>query len=217
MKPGTTQSILFANSEFSQIINSTKGPALEFDYPVSENLEIDSYLPILNNANAKPSLRYLFPNQSGISDVSFELKYRFFQETQYLPAFSFGPNIFLPTGNAHRGLGNGRLWYYLPLSAHKTYKDWNAYAEIAYAVNSAPTCKNFFFAGAVLQKQITEKLILGTELYSQGASNTFNPPYTLLNIGGYYTLSPHFSLLGSFGHSITGQEVWMSYVGIAYT
>lgn len=217
MKPGTTQGILYGVTEFSKIVNSTRGPGFEFDYAVSKQFEIDTYLPILTNTNAKPNLRYLFPNETGLSDLGMEFKYLFYPESKYVPALGFAPNIYFPTGNAHRGLGNGRFWYYLPILAHKTFNTWNTYGEVAYVKNSAPTCKNYFFESIVLQKQISEKLTLGTELYSQGASNTFSPSYTLLNFGGYYFLSTHFSLLGSLGHSITGQEVWMGYLGIAYS
>jgi hypothetical protein len=216
MDPGGWDAILYATLDKYKSYTSLQAPALEFDIALFRNTEFDIYLPYQNNINVKPDYRSLISNNSGIGDTDVEFKYRFMKETTYLPTISFVPNFYFPTGNSSKGLGNGRTWYTLPITMQKTFDKWTTYVELGYGLNSASFAVNYLFGGWVVTKNITDKLILGAEIFSQGKSSDLVSSFTLLNFGVTYQLSKHGSLLFSLGHGIVGQEQWTSYLGIEY-
>lgn len=217
LDPLHAQAILYSTIDKSSAMTTIQAPALELDFGILPNIEIDAYIPYDTNINATPDLRESFPNASGIGDIDIEAKFRFLHESKYIPEMAFAPNSYIPSGDVNQGLGNGRAWYYFPITAEKTFGDWTTYAEAGYAENSAPTFYNYFFGGWALQKNINKNLMLGGELFSQGKSQDFITSYTLLNLGGSYKMSKDFSLLASVGHSILGQDHWAAYLGIAWS
>jgi hypothetical protein len=216
MDPGSWDTILYATVDRYKAYSSLQAPALEFDFGFIPNSEIDIYVPYLIDTGAKPSYRVDLPNQSGVSDIDVEFKYNLLKETKYLPAVTLVPNIFLPTGNVNRALGNGRTYYTLPVTVAKKIGNWATYAELGYGLNAASFAVNYLFGGVVAEKDFTDKLTMGAEIYSQGKSSIYLSSYTLLNLGATYKLDKHASLLFSLGHGIIGQEKWTSYVGIEW-
>jgi hypothetical protein len=72
-----------------------------------------------------------------------------------------------PTGDAARGLGTGRTHAFVPLWVQKDFGDWTTYGGGGYWINPGPGNKNFWFAGWVLERKITDKLTLGVALFHQ--------------------------------------------------
>jgi len=127
------------------------------------------------------------------------------------------PLIETSTGDAKKGLGNGMTWYYLPLWLQKSFGAWTTYGGGGYVINSAPGMRNYWFSGWLLQKDLSEKLTLGGELFAQGPDTT-NAEYTIIaNLGGYWNFTPDFSLLFSAGHSMAGERHLVSYLGLYWT
>lgn len=217
MDPLQWYAILYSAADKSKIVTSVVAPGLEYDIGLAPGIELDTYTPVVTNLNPEPLLRTVFAKTTGPGDIDVELKFRLHKETKYLPILSFAPNVYLPTGNANRGLGNGRAWYYFPLIVQKKIESWTTYAEAAYIINHAPGLHNHFFAGWVLQKNLSNKITLGGEIFTETRSSFYSPAYTLLNLGGYYNFTKNTSLLASVGHSILGQEHWFAYFGIAWS
>jgi len=48
-------------------------------------------------------------DENGIGDLSFQLKWRFFESEDKQTSFALKPGILLPTGDDGKGLGNGRV------------------------------------------------------------------------------------------------------------
>jgi len=217
LDPHVLQTTLYGTGNWSATVNTITAPVLEFDYGLIPNLEIDVYLPVLTNYHAKADLKKTFPTETGLGDINFELKYRFFQETTYLPQIAFDPNLFLPTGNPNRGLGNGRVWYTLPFSMQKSFGSWTTYAQLGYGMNSSRDNGNYLFGGWVINKQINPTLNLGAEVFTQQGDTIYSPAFTILNLGGTYKISSHFNLLASVGHSIRDEKYWVGYLGLICT
>jgi hypothetical protein len=209
--------------EFGKVLLA---PALEFDFNVFPNFEIDTYTPITSvfeSSGLGPGSPLIggdsaaTPNATGLGDIDIELKYRFLQESTYLPQVAFAPNIYLPTGDFDRGLGNGRLWYYPALTAQKTFGTWLVYGTSGYVIiNGTPGLRNYFFEGVVAQKTVNDKFTIGAELYNQGSSAEFVSPLTLLNLGMQYNITKNCTLYGSMGHSVLGENLWIAYTGIGW-
>lgn len=213
---GMLQSYIFSNINVADHVTFVQLPAVELDYGVIPNLELHLLVPLLG----------YFPkvggNTIGLGDTEVGIKYRFINEGTYCPAVAFVPALELPTGDADRQLGNGKIWTILPVWLQKNWGPWTTYGGGGYAINKAANMRNYFFGGWFLQRQVTKKLALGGEIYSQGdlSSDTSVPPFqdngavTLLNLGGTYALNQHWFLLFSAGHSVLGVNQWVGYLGL---
>jgi hypothetical protein len=153
------------------------------------------------------------PAVSGLGDVEFGVKYRFLHETNWWPQIGIFPMVELPTGNADRGLGNGRAWVRLPLWVQKSFGPWTTYGGGGAAFNSVSGQRNYPFGGWLLQRDFGEHLTLGGEIFAQGAAAESDKGFAVVNFGGSYNINEHFSLLFSAGHSIAGDEHTLWYFG----
>ncbi len=183
-------------------------PAFEFNVGAAPNLQLHVVLPA---AYLEPQGAY------GLGDVELGAKYRFVQESRKRPEIGVFPLIEVPTGNANRGLGNGQVWARLPVWVQKSAGPWTTYGGAGYELNHAAGMKSSMFAGGLVQREITKRLILGTEVYSQQAQTIDGRGATYLDGGGYYNFREDLSLLFMVGHSMAGEQRSTAYVGLYYT
>ena len=189
-------------------------PAFEFNTGPAPDWHLHVSVPFLALRPSDGSNAY------GLGDIELGVKYRFVHETGNLPQIGIFPMLELPTGDADKGLGNGRLWGTLPLWLQKSWGPWTTYGGGGVAFNSAPGMKNSAFAGWLLQRSVTDKLLLGGEVFYQGASSVGNQESTLLNIGGTYNgiqICGGCSLLWRVGTSIAGEVHREAYLGLYWT
>ncbi len=184
-------------------------PALELDYGLKPRLEVDAILPYVSSSPHDHET-----STSGIGDGRIALKYQFLTETNVYPQAAFEPTYIMPTGNANRRLGNGRAWAQLPIWLQKSWNTWSMYGGGGYAANDEPGMRNYFFGGAVLTKNVTDKLLLGIELYMQGADSHSTYAFKLLNVGGEYSMTKKINLVAGIGHTVVGDVNTYTYLGI---
>jgi hypothetical protein len=127
------------------------------------------------------------------------------------------PLLEVPTGDAGRGLGNGKTWAKLPLWAQKSWGKWTACGGGGLAINTAPGQRSYPFGGLLMQRQITDQLTLGGELFTQGKTADDGKATAIANFGGYYNVTKNFSLLFTAGHSVAGERHLVSYLGFYWT
>ena len=188
--------------------NSWALPAFEFNIGAAPNLQLHLIVPGA----------YLTPqNNYGLGDVELGAKYRFFQESKKCPEIGIFPLLELPTGDSRLGLGNGQVWARLPVWLQKTHGPWTTYGGGGYQINHAPGMKDSAFAGWLVQRQFTKKLVLGTEFYYQQAQSVGGRGQSGLDMGGYYNFRENLSLLFMAGRSVHGERHTVGYVGLYYT
>ena len=191
---------------------SGTGPHLELNYGVVPDVQLHLIAPLVYDVPPDGSARY------GYGDTELGVKYRFVQETNYVPQIGIFPLLELPTGSAHDNLGNGHWQAFLPLWLQKSWGSWTAYGGGGYGVNDFSGSKNWGFVGAVLQKQVLPKLAIGAEVYHQTAYQTdFPNTGTALNVGLVLDLSERHHLLFSAGRSIDGPVDFQCYVAYQFT
>lgn len=190
---------------------STQGPAFEFNYGALPNMQLHIVAPMASYAPAGG------PTQRGFGDSEFGVKFRFVQESAGRPQVGIFPMLEMATGDASRGLGNGQTWLRLPLWIQKSYGPWTTYGGGGYAINHAPGASNYGFGGWLVQRDLSDKLTLGGELFTQGASSVGAIGYTTYNLGGQVNFNPDFSLLFSVGHSLAGEQHAIGYLGFYWT
>ena len=201
---------VFSTMDFSDGQSATSGPAFEYNRGVWPDVQFHVVLPL--SEYAAPGIENV-----GLGDTEVGIKYRFVQEGQRRPMIGIFPMIELASGNASRGLGNGRTWYHLPIWLQKSSGSWTTYGGGGIDVNHAPGMQNSWFAGWLLQRQVTQRWTLGTEIWHQGAQSIGGRAYTLINTGGYYSFTPSFQLLFTGGHSIAGEQHTVGYLGLYWT
>jgi hypothetical protein len=186
-------------------------PAIEFNYGLLPRLQLHTALPYAW------SLPDAAPAANGLGDIELGMKYQFFNETTTPVQLAIFPLLELPTGNSARNLGNGKPWVKLPIWLQKSWGSWTTYGGGGYAINSASDMRNYFYLGGQLQKKFSEYLILGAEIFYQGAASVDSRATTIFNAGGYYYFNKHLALLFSAGHSLFGQNNTVGYLGIYWT
>ena len=59
---------------------------------------------------------------------------------------------------------------FIPIWLQKDFGDWTTYGGGGYWINPGPGNRNYWFAGWLLQRQVTKQLALGAEVFHQTAS-----------------------------------------------
>jgi hypothetical protein len=140
--------------------------------------------------------------RTGSGDVELAAKYRFLHQNDsgWTPDVAFFPRLFLPT--AAPGFGAGRPGLLLPVWAQKDFGKWSVFGGGGYQINPGPDQRNFWLSGAALERQLTDRLSLGAEVYHQTPDTIDAKPFTGLNLGITYRLLKHWSLLAAGGPGV---------------
>lgn len=205
------EAYLFSTSDHGPGGTDIQGPAAEFNLGAAPQLQLHLVVPWAWSLPAGGR------TGSGLGDVETGVKLRLLNETKRRPQVGIFPFVELPTGDAGRGLGNGRVWFRLPLWAEKSWGPWTVDAGAGWVINHAAGQRDHAFGGALLQRELNEKLTLGGEVFSEGADTVDGRGSTVANVGGYLNFTPGFSLLFSGGHSIAGESHTIAYLGLYWT
>jgi hypothetical protein len=153
---------------------------------------------------------------AGAGDLLLGVKWRFFNSEKSQLQLGVYPQVLAPTGNHARGLGEGRAAFVLPFLAQKNWEKWTVYGNIGYWWRGANEARNYFYAGAVLEREISEQLELGVELFGNSPKQRDGRSELAFNVGGTWKLSKHLNLLFSGGRDIVGDTHAMAYVGLQF-
>lgn len=189
-------------------------PAFEYNTSPVEDVHLHLMVPVTNLYPASAA------NQHGLGDTELGIKYRFVHETDSHPQIAIFPLLELPTGNSDKGLGNGQAWWTLPVWIQKSWGDWTTYGGGGRAFNHAAGIRDYNFVGWLVQRKITSNLIIGGEVFSQGATSVNSSHATFFNLGGYYNgigICGGCSLLFRMGHSVSGETHTNGYLGLYWS
>jgi len=170
-------------------------PGFELNYGAAPDLQLHLVAPI---AFDKPSGEAW---QSGYGDTEFGVKYRFIQEDEEgsRPMVGVFPMVEAPTGDKGRGLGSGHTRVFLPMWIQKSFGTWQTYGGGGYWINTGDANRNYWFAGWQVQRQITDQLTLGGEIFHQTADTVGGSGSTGFDLGGFYDVTENHHLLFSAG------------------
>jgi hypothetical protein len=114
---------LETNTDFSLANDGsdTRSAALTYSYGALKNLDIFVNTPLTLSA------------PSGINDVSLGAKWRFYENGP--ASLAFKPELLMPSGNADKGLGNGRASASLSLVGSYDAAPWAWHANLAVNIN----------------------------------------------------------------------------------
>lgn len=171
------------------------GPSVEVNYGAAPNLQ----LHVIAN------LSYDMPqgegHQFGLGDTELGAKYRFINpgKDDWYPEVGVFPLVELPSGNANLGLGAGYVQVFLPVWLQKNFGKWTSYGGGGYWINPGPGNRNYWYTGWLLQRQVSDKLALGGEVFHTTSAMVGRGGITGFNLGGQYDFTEHYHLLASAG------------------
>jgi hypothetical protein len=151
---------------------------------------------------------------AGVGDLLIGVKWRFFNSEKSQLQIGMYPQLLVPTGDHARGLGEGRVAFVLPLVAQKTWHKWTLYGNVGFWWRTAAETRNYVYAGAVLEREINERLTLGVELFGNSPKERRANSDFAFNVGGTWKLSRRLNLLFTGGRDIVGDTHLMAYVGL---
>jgi len=216
---------VFGSADGTPVEMDSSGPALEFNWGALPRVQVHAILPWgvvapLNNPVYLPS--GTGPTEFGLTDMELGVKIAFIKEGKHIPQIGSFTMFEMPTGNADKGLGVGKVWYKLPIWLQKNVGAWTFDGGAGYQVVPQNGYRNFFYTGWLVKKKLNDRLELGAEVYAHGAEGSATPQTeasTLLDGGGYYHFKQHpgQQFLFCYGHSVAGQTENYAYVGMYWT
>jgi hypothetical protein len=120
---------------------------------------------------------------AGAGDLLIGVKWRFFNSEKSQVQLEVYPQMLLPTGNHARGLGEGRTAFVLPLVAQKSWDKWTLYGNVGFWWQTAVETRNYVYAGAVLEREINDRLTLGAELFGNSPKERGGRSDVAFNLG----------------------------------
>ena len=183
-----------------------QAPLFDFNYGLPQ-LQLEFDIPIAVSSDTKAT-------NAGLGDLLYGVKWRFYDDEKTQIQLGTYPQMFAPTGNYRRGLGGGRPNYILPVQAEKSWDKWTLYGDVGYRLQTALGQQSYWYSGAVLQRDINDRLSLGIELFGNTTTVPNGRPDFAFNIGGNLKLSDHLNFIFTGGRDIVGDTHAMLYLGL---
>ena len=128
-------------------------------------------------------------NDRGISDTSVDVKWRFIESESHELSLALKPGVTIPTGDATKGLGNGRISGGVMLIATKSWQQGALHCNVGYSRNAysqeqdnASLKQDNWHASVAAEIKIAKKIRavvdVGIESSNEKAPDT-NPVYIL--------------------------------------
>ena len=162
------------------------------------------------------------PTEFGLTDMELGAKIAFIKESKHVPQIGTFTMFEIPTGNADKGLGVGKVWYKIPIWLQKNVGKWTFDGGAGYQVVPQDGFRNFPYTGWLVKKELSERLELGAEVFAhgrEGSAAAQTEASTTVDVGGYYHFKHHpgEQFLFCYGHSVAGQTENYAYVGMYWT
>ncbi len=187
----------YGHEEEDELTEEVTELATTLSYGINESTDIVLGIPY-QYVRTKDSEETV--DEDGISDMSIETKWRFYEKDGL--SFALKPGITLPAGDEEKGLGNGRASYGLVFITTKEAAPLTFHFNLGYTHNEykleaddEANRKNIWHVSLASEMQVVENLTavanIGKERNSDKESNT-NPAFIL---GGLiYSVSENFDI-----------------------
>ncbi|MFH2118991.1 MAG: transporter [Pseudomonadota bacterium] len=155
----------------------------------------------------------LTAREKGISDMSLDLKWRFFEKDGW--GLALKPGISLPTGNEEKELGGGRTSYRLFFITTRELEPWAFHLNIGYIrnENNGGDRSDLWHASAAAEVGLVKdlKAVANVGIETNPASGSGTHPAFALG-GLIYNLSEKISLDAGVKFGLTKPEADVSYL-----
>lgn len=172
--------------------------AMVLSYGISDGIDIVAGLPYLWYQVTENQL--VSADESGIGDMTLELKWRLYENKKSGFSLALKPGISLPSGDADRGLGTGRVTGGAVLIATKEFGPLTLHANAGYHRNAykldedAAACnKHIWSASLAGEYAFSEKLRAVADIGLETAEEKGSRTHPVFLIGGLiYSVTEDF-------------------------
>ncbi len=183
-------------------------PLFDINYGYRRNVQLKVEFGLLNVRLDEGQ------TQRGLSDTSVGVKWRFLEERRVLPQMAFYPQVTLPTGDDHRGLGEGKPSCRLPLVVQKSWGRWAVFGNVGAVLQSRAGSRDFWFHGLTVLREVSRSLELGLEEYGNSPTDRDERTSLGFNLGGIWKVADGTGVLFSAGRTFRGEDATTVYLGI---
>ena len=191
--------------------HSGTAPHAEINYGAATDLQLHLIAPVSFSRPDGGALNY------GYGDTELGTKYRFIHETAGAPKVGVFALVELPTGAAGRGLGASKPQVFLPVWLQKSWGTWTTYGGAGYWINPGVGRKDWLYAGWLLQRDLSESLTLGAEIFHRTPDTTGGSSATGFTAGGQLNFTPERHILFSAGRDLSGPDKLTAYLALQWT
>ncbi len=156
--------------------------------------------------------------QEGISDLSLEMKWRFYEKAGL--GFALKPGLTFPTGDDEKGLGSGRVTYHLFFIGTLEIESWAFHLNLGYIrnENTRDENKDLWHASLASTVEIIKNLKLAANMgIERNTDPNLNDPKAFILGGVIYSLSKNFDIdFGAKGGLTKPEENYTILAGLTW-
>lgn len=170
----------------------------DINYGVAKDLQLTAVIPLNYDLSGV--------GKAGLGDIELAAKYRFLHQTAAtpMPDVALFPRVLVPSDTTLAG--PERVGLVLPIWGQKDFGPWSLFGGGGYEINPDPGQKNFWLSGVAIQRELTDRLAIGAEVYHQTTQTAGGKPITGINLGFLYKLITHWSLIAAGGPGIENPD-----------
>jgi hypothetical protein len=190
--------------------------ATTLSYGIIENADLVLSLPYQWGKGKEDGVTVY--DERGISDTTFEVKWRFYEKDGL--SLALKPGVSIPTGDDENGLGNGKTGYHAFLIGSKDAAPWAFHANIGYIgnENKVDEEKNIWHASLAATCEIAKDLkVVGNIGIERNPDKTADKDPAFLIGGVIYSVSESFDIDFGVKYGLTASETdWSIMAGAAF-
>ncbi len=191
-------------------VTSGTAPHIEFNYGIMPDVMVHLIMPYAFNKPENGTTEH------GYGDTEFGIKYRFLNDRDERIMIGTFPTMEIPTGDSNKGLGAGHTTFFIPLWLQKSWGPWQSYGGGGFWRNPGAGNKDYWFFGWLVQRDLSETLTVGTELFSQTKTAEAGESRTGFDAGAIINLAEDHHLLFSAGCDFHGVNRFSAYAAYQY-
>jgi hypothetical protein len=182
----------YGHEDENGVIKNTAKTAATLSYGIHDRIDLILGIPYQHIRTKEADSA---TGEDGISDISIESKWRFFEKDSL--SFALKPGITLPTGDRKRGLGTGRTAYSIFLITTEELKPWAFHLNLGLKRNENKNNErsDIWHTSLASELRVTDNLRvvanIGAEKNPDKASN-MHPAFILGGI--IYSISENFDV-----------------------
>jgi len=186
---GQFENYLYVQGTRAQGAFAAPEAGIELNYGAFPETQLSASVPL----NPNPG-----PGGMGIvwAPLGGGVKYRFLDEDEngWRPQAAIFPQVFVPVGAASHTTPTTEL---LPIWLQKSFGGWTSFGGGGVVNNPGSGNRDFEIYGCALQRQLTNKLALGGEIFGQTRSSAGFGASTAAGLAALYDFSNEWHLVGS--------------------
>lgn len=186
-------------------------PHFEVNYGVVPNVQLHVIAPLAYSAPAGGSAHY------GYGDTELGIKFRFIQESDWVPQVGTFPFLEVPTGSSRLGLGNGGAQVFVPIWLQKSFGPWTTYGGAGFWIDAGQPDEHWWYFGWLVQRELVEGLAVGAEVFDLTPKETGDENDVRFNVGAVIDITDTHHILLSAGRGFVSSNMFQGYLAYQVT